>query len=520
MLKQLGDLMAGKAGKSMVDQVQAAKMAAAPKTLHGPLNPLYYRPAQSQNLDVDFVQGAIQSAQGGDMTPLLAIYRDIEVSDGTIQSAISTRKLAVLARGFNVVAAKNSGDAGQKNADAVQAMLERSNSFVDACTWLLHGCIWPVAVVERRWVPGATGFSHAEFRNVPLELLCYRTRSLRIFDVGERGELLATSHYPAENRYITHRGHMLTAPDNWGGPMRALIFWFLFSTQDREWWARFLERFGAPFLVGYYDKNDDESRLVLEQAFQEATRLFGVVATRETQIEIKESGNTGNASQAFQAFHECAKTEKLLLILGQTLSAKTEALGMGGGGAGLQGRVREDVKLWDAFKLANTVKCSVIEPWMRLNGLQGPVPALTFGGFDPEAMAAMSGFLEALPKAGLQLSDDSVDVVSRHAGLTLERTAAKPVPPMMGAADPMLALAAAGLPPSVVANEAVSRGGAADLSRAFSGELAPLNEIVASSRTKTELLSRAAAWLSRFQPRASAEIIAQAMDAHAANALI
>ena len=192
----------------------------------------------------------------------------------------------------------------------------------------------------------------------------------------------------------------------------------------------------------------------------------------------------------------------------------------GGGAAGLQGRVREDVKLWDAFKLANTVKCSVIEPWMRLNGLQGPVPALTFGGFDPEAMAAMSGFLEALPKAGLQLADDSVDVVSRHAGLTLERAAAKPALPMPGAGDPMLALAAAGLPPSVVANEAVSRGGAADLSRAFSGELAPLNEIVASSRTRAELLERATAWLALYRPRASSAILAQALDSQAANALV
>lgn len=504
MLRDIAQLLTGAFG------------ARAPKAFRRGMSPLHTRPSQVQNMDVELVSGAISSAQAGDITPLLSLYRDIEAADTTIQSAISTRKLAVLARGYNVVADKGAGEAGQKVADQVKAMLDRSESFVDACTWLLHGCVWPVSVIERRWVPGALGFSHPDFRVVPLELLDYTTRALRIRCVGPHGEVSTETHSPGDARYLVHRGHMIMAPDTWGGPMRALVFWFLFSTQDREWWARFLERFGAPFLVGRYDKNDDESRLVLEQAFQEATRLFGVVATRETEIEIKETGNASTSSQAFQAFHECAKNEKLLLILGQTLSGNAESTGLGSGVAGLQGRVRDDVRLWDAFKLAQTIRAAVIKPWMQLNGITGPVPQLVFGGFDPAQMAGMGEFLAKLSTSGLELTDDSVDEVSRHMGLGLQRKAA----PSGGFVSPALALAASGLPPVTVANEAVARAGAAELSRAFSGDLSPLAEIVASSRSRAELLQRASAFLAGYRGHQSQRILEDALAAHAGNAAV
>jgi phage gp29-like protein len=499
---------------------------------------LHQRQSQLGNLDVDYVAGAISSAQSGNITDLLALYRDIEAADTTIQGAINTRKLAVVARGYNVVPAPNTGAEGERVADEVKAMLERSDTFIDACTWLLHGCIWPVSVCNMRWVPGGPtgGYSHPEFRNVPLELFDYTTRQLRIKDVDDCGTPLTTTHYPVDERYIVHRGHMLMAPDIWGGPMRALVFWFLFSTQDREWWARFLERFGAPFLLGTYDKNDEDSRLNLERAFSEATRLFGIVATRETQVTIQDAGSQSNASAAFQMFHECAKKEKLLLICGQTLSSNAEGTGLGSGVANLQGEVREDVKLWDAFKLSKTVEKRVIAPWMRMNGIKGPTPQLTFGGFNPSALAGMAAFLEAVPKAGLKLADDSITVISRHVGIELERADPPPAPviappgaemPKLGkpgepkdVAAALLMLAASGLPPSTVANEAIASDAAAEYSRDLSLELAPLAQIVASSRSTGELLQRAGAFMAGYRSGRASEILEACLVAHSTNAAV
>lgn len=498
----------------------------APKTFTPRMNPMHHLPTQAGNLDVDFVVGCIQSAQQGDISRLLALYRDIEATDTTIQGAIMTRKLSVLSRGFSVLPADNSGAAGQAIADEVEAMLNRSDTFIDACTWMLHGSVWPVSLVNKRWVPGGARYSHPDFRLVPLELYDYTERTLRIKDVGSNGEPLSTTHAPDANRYIQHRGHMLMAPDNWGGPMRALVFWYLFSTQDREWWARFLERFGAPFLVGYYDKNDDDSRVILERAFSEATRIFGVVATRETQIAIQQAGSSSATSEGFKMFHECAKDEKLLLILGQTLSSKASPTGIGNGASGLQGEVRKDVRLWDAYKLGVTVKNGVVIPWMRANDIQGPAPTVVFGGIDPAELAEWSAFLESVNKSGLKLSDDAISTINKRTGVTLERaTAPTQAPPMgqPGVSDLQsfaMALAASGIsiPPVTRANEAIADNTAADLSRALSGELAPLAEIVASSRSKTELLERAQAFVSQYRPARSQELLQQALTAHALNA--
>lgn len=497
----------------LLNLFKSFKRETAPKTLPTALNPAFYRPSFNQSLDVDFVQSCILTALQGDMTPLLGLYRDVEAADSVIQSAISTRKLAVTANGWNVVKAPNSGTVGARSTALVSAMLDRSSSFKDSCDWLLHGCIWPVSIVERRWVPGGTGFSHPEFRPVPLELYDYRTRVLRIRDTDEKGNLLATSHAPDSTRYIQHRGHMLMAPDHWGGPMRALLFWSLFGTQGREWWARFLERFGSPFLVGTFDKNDDESRMNLERAFQEATRLFGLVTTRETQVAIHEVANSANSGQAFAQFWETAKAEKLLLILGQTLSGQAQSTGLGSGVANLQSSVRQDVRLSDSAKLTATVQRYVVKPFMELNDIPGPAPFVVFGGLDPEMLMATGNALQQIDKAGLEVTDQSVQVLSRRIGLELQRKSPPPAPVMMPT------LAAAILPPSTLANESLAAAAAANLSRAWGEELAPLAHIIATSQTRAQVLSRASAFLGSLQLRRSGDIIAEVLEAHAANAI-
>ncbi len=503
MLKDIAKLLTG------------AFATPAPTKFERKMSPMFQRQSQTGNMDVDFIHSCVNSAQSGDLAPLLALYRDMESSDPVIQSAISTRKLAVLARGWNIVPAANSGQRGQQVADEVAAMIERSETFLDACGWLLHGFVWPAAVANVRWVPGAEGFSHPEFRNVPLELFDFTERVLRIKDTDANGMPLGTTH-ALDSRYIVHRGHMLTAPDNWGGPLRALLFWFLFSLQDREWWARFLERFGSPFLVGYYDPNDDDSRISLVNAFSEATRLWGIVATKETQVELKEAASTSSGSQ-FKDFYEVAKREKLLLILGQTLSGDAQSTGLGSGVAGLQGEVRADVRLWDALKLSKCIKRDVIKPWLRINGYEDAPPDIIFGGFDPALLAGLAPFLESLGKVGLDLDDDGLTILSRHVGMNLVRKAAPVAPEPME--NPFMALMAA-LTPSVQANESIARAGAARLSRAFSGDLAPLGVIVRESRSPSELQARAGAFLATYRPGRGAEFMAEALNAHAANALL
>ena len=110
--------------------------------------------------------------------------------------------------------------------------------------------------------------------------------------------------------------------------MRSLVFWWFFGAMDRESWARFIDRYGSP--LGKYDQADDESRTVLERAFNQATKLFGVVISKETEVELMQA-SAAPTGEAFEKFHDIACREKSKLIVGQTGSQNTKSTGLGSG---------------------------------------------------------------------------------------------------------------------------------------------------------------------------------------------
>jgi len=87
-----------------------------------------------------------------------------------------------------------------------------------------------------------------EFVAVPDHLLTWRNQGVLEIELCDPMTSLPTGKWvkPEPMRYITHRGHLMRTPDNWGGPMRSLVWWFFLKVMDREWWVRFLDEFGTP----------------------------------------------------------------------------------------------------------------------------------------------------------------------------------------------------------------------------------------------------------------------------------
>lgn len=386
------------------------------------LHPRYFdRPASGQ-LDADHLHSVITQAKADQMTPLLSLYREIETADDAIQGAINSRKLAVLCEAPTVKPFRQGILADQQAADGFSRCLDNSPSFMTQAPHLLSAFIWPVSVCGIRWVAGQLDYSAFELTQIPLEQLDYQSGSLRIGLVNSSGSLTGQSEYPDPSRFVVHRGHLSSHPDQWGGPFRALLFWHLFGACNRDWWARFLERFGAPFLVGKYDPDDEESRSNLESAFSEAARTFGIVATSDTSVELHEArGSVG--ADSFSAFHDIAMAAKTRLILGQTLSSKTDATGLGQGASGLQGEVRTEYKQWDRLCLSNTVRSQIIEPWMRYNRIPGEAPKLEYPG-DPADLVGLGSFLTSASTAGLELDDAGLESLNNQTSLTLRRRVA------------------------------------------------------------------------------------------------
>jgi phage gp29-like protein len=497
------------------------------------VNPLSQPFALAPLMTVDRVQEILRSAEAGDPRDLFALYRDTVLADSHLQGELSKRLLAVLGDTFSVLPIDKTNDDDVAAAAAVKAAFESCDSWQAGIAHLLTGTLWPVAVVEKVYRPTPTGYALTELVPVDPQLLDFTTGWMMIRKTDPvthfpTSELMA----PDPNRYIVHHGHLLPTPDHWGGPLRSLLFWWLLGAMNREWWGRFLDRFGTPFLLGKYDQSDDASRSILANAFRLSAKIGGLVVSRETEVSIMQAATT-DSGEAFEKFHTLTRREMSKLILGQTLSAEAQPTGLGSGTSNLQSEVRDDIRQFDALRLGATLTRQLAKQFLLINNLPGRPPRLVWGGNSDAAAASLGTLLKSLKDAGLQAADDALPLISERMGFNVDRAPAPPPPPEPGAPAlpglsayavrrlprPLL-LARHGADAADAATDAIAREGAADLARAFRGSLAPVRQIILSSRSPAECELRLTTWCIGLPPGEAAHLIEQALIAHAANGAV
>lgn len=486
-------------------------------------------PATAQAMDVDLLHSYLRQAESGCTYPLFGLYRDIIAGHAHTQGEFAKRKLAVLCEGMVLT----SHD--PKNADAVALAAAVQSHLLDNPKWLtflshsLDACLYPVALTARSYkISGRPGWRYevAELTPVPHIHLAWPEGRFSIRETDEDGNFTGQFREPEARTHIVHRSELLTSvPDWWGGSMRAVVFWWLFATMDRDWWARFLDRYGAPFLVGKYPESDDGARWSLQDAFSAATKLFGIVVSDQTQIELKAADAAGSGD-AFEKFHSTANREISKLIVGQTSSAEIQKSGLGDSQGTAQAGVRDDIRKFDAYVLAQRVKTQILAPLWRINGWSSPLPTVSFGAITEEEAALTGEFLASLNTAGIQLTADGLEKLSAKLGYGFER-----IPALPAASRVALSAAPFHLIPAVARRAARSRqarGAVDSLVAAASPRLARLMrertlEIADALETadSPEAAAAAVAALSAdYDPGTAAELVAAILSAAFANAVI
>lgn len=435
------------------------------------LAPRYEPPNVSSSATVSSVQAMIRGAENGDTRNLFSYYRDLIISSSHVQSEFSKRKLALLGDSMAILPADKNKPDDVTAAEACRAAIEDCENWMDGLTFLLDSSLYPVSVVEHLFrAPNpatdpartvALRYTLKRLEPVNYALLCFRNDyprtgqsyitpqknteantpvpdvwepDLRFYSTDANGNLVYDwqKTYPADPlRHMVHRGHLLVGVrDNWGGPMRAIVFWDLLAKLGRDWFGRFMERFGNPFIVGRTDSANAQAVSFLQEALSLSTKIGGLVVDHETQIELKEAMISGGAD-GYEKFLGVCNREISKVIVGQDLSAQSSPTGLGSGVANLQAGVRQDIRMFDQLKLAETIQKQLFVRFLKVNGLRGAAPKVRWGGLSPEEAEKTGALLVSLANAGLQPTDESIELISERVGFDVERKAA-PEPSMFG----------------------------------------------------------------------------------------
>ena len=448
----------------------------------------------------------IDLAEHGDTRELFAIYRDLIAADNQVQMEFENRKRAVLGDTATIIPVDKTVPADIEAKERCLALLN-SAPWTRATSWLLNVALYPVAVAEKVYEPSETGYQLKDVIPVPYQLLDYSSGSLRIFDTDENGTPLQSSHEPDSDRYIVHRVNNLPIPDQWGGPMRSILFWILLRTMSRQWWADLLERYGNPFLKGKY--SDEKGKNVLERAFRLAQKLGGIVIHKNTEVEICQAAAADSSGSHAQFIDLCSK-EISKLIAGQTLSSNAEPTGIGAGATPLQGEVRDDIRKADCKALATTLRDQLLKQFCRINGLSGRPPIICFGSDSSAEVRSVIQTVQALGAAGFEPDDDAVASISERIGYGIRRKTVSQDSPFPLSVRP---LSADSIPPSPAS-------ASGRLSAAFADVNAAIEEIIKSSISREDCLSKLQEFLSARNLDDEALILSEAMDSYAERALL
>ena len=456
-------------------------------------------------ITADKILNCIAEAEAADPRLLFAVFRDVMGSDSHLQSEHALRKIAVLGDTFSLLPADkkipDDVEAKQVCDDLISNLglapdgmpISSDNMWIEGLSALMDGYLWPLEVIEKVYAPSSRKglqFDLLKLVPVPDRLYEFTLGTLRLRDTDPKTGLENGQFSPADpRRYIVHKGHVLQTPPWWGGPFRALLFWWLLANQDREWWARFLDRLGPGFLLGKYNQSDDAGRITLQQAFGAAQRLGGLVVSKETEVEIVQAA-AAQTGEAFEKFARFCQEQITKFITGQTRAVQPH--GMNAGAQKMAQGIRDDLREFDKIKLGWTLRTQLFQPYLIANGYKGRPPIPAWGGVSSDEMAALGTALKDTAQAGLEPDDESLASLSEKFGFSLRRKAMPVTPPPFGQKPFPLAAAAqisdrdSMLMQSEAALDSIARRGAADLSRAFRGAYAPVRQIVLTSVSRDE----------------------------------
>ena len=164
--------------------------------------------------------------------------------------------------------------------------------------------------------------------------------------------------------FLTRRKATFKKP--YGKPLLAVLYWLFFFKQNGfKFWAKQLERFGTPILLGKVKDGDDSDIAAMNSALLSAHAQSVISIDADDDVQILSGDKNGSAGSSFEVFNSILMKQIQKVVLGQTLTS-----GNDGGGSRALGEVHENVrkdKLKSDIRLITPTVQAVVNALCDLN---------------------------------------------------------------------------------------------------------------------------------------------------------
>lgn len=328
------------------------------------------------NLNMEFVQSTLGSAESGRLGDLYQLYELIEASETRLKGMINNRRKAVTKNAWEISAADLDDDRAVEAANFIRNQIH-------ALKWkaylseLMDGRIYGIQIHQKTWKRIGDKLMLASLTAVDKGKYAQANyaNGYQFADL-DFGEIVVNKYYAGTSeisaKKLLEENAITIAIDknakgkyDLQGVMRGIARWYLVKLFAIQSWAQFAEKFGFPTVLAKMSKEDflKSGSLAKQLLSSVGPAKYGVLL-EEMEHEIHNPASTANID-VFDRLIQVANTEMAIGILGQNLT--TDISGGSFAASKTHLEVLQTIIEDDAMWIDEIVNDQIIKPLIRLN---------------------------------------------------------------------------------------------------------------------------------------------------------
>jgi phage gp29-like protein len=360
----------------------------------------------SSGLTPNRLAGIFREADQGNVYRQMELFEEMEEKDAHLTATLQTRKMAVLAKDYEVMPYSETAE-DKEIAAQVGEIIYGIPNLEEGLLDLLDAVGKGFALSEILWEVTNGQARVSELRWIPQKKVVFgEDWNPRLMTSEANWEGVT----PPLWKVIYHRYKARSGYANRAGVLRVVGWMYLLKNYALKDWAAFNEVFGMPMRLGKYDAMASPAdREALVTAIRNLGSDAAGVISKSTEIEFVEATSRSGGANPYQLMADFCNREMSKAVLGQTLTTDTAGSTGTYAAASVQAQVRRDLVDADAQALAATLREQLLRPLVGFNfGWDKPVPWFRFRFEEEEDLKTLSEVFRNLAAMGFPLDMEHV----------------------------------------------------------------------------------------------------------------